>query len=135
MKPIAIICQLATCFAHIASAADARKPNVIVIVADDLGYGDVSVQGCEEFATPHLDSIAKTAGWHARPASASMACVIGACDGGVPPVAKAQRVVILAKTCRSKSMLADAGRACHPAATTWTSTLRSMESTCRPTSI
>jgi len=39
--------------------AGETKPNILLIVADDLGYGDVSVQGCNEFATPHLDSIAK----------------------------------------------------------------------------
>ncbi|QDU59333.1 Arylsulfatase precursor [Planctomycetes bacterium Pan216] len=34
------------------------KPNVIVIVADDLGYADVSYQGCRDFDTPHLDALA-----------------------------------------------------------------------------
>ena len=45
--------------AHAAENAPARNPNILLIVADDLGYGDVSVQGCKDFATPHLDSIAK----------------------------------------------------------------------------
>ena len=45
--------------AHAAGNAPARKPNILLIVADDLGCGDVSVQGCKDFATPHLDSIAK----------------------------------------------------------------------------
>ncbi|MCX6908686.1 MAG: sulfatase-like hydrolase/transferase [Verrucomicrobia bacterium] len=37
----------------------AQKPNILLIVADDLGYGDVSAYGCKDFNTPHLDSIAK----------------------------------------------------------------------------
>ncbi|MCX6610586.1 MAG: sulfatase-like hydrolase/transferase [Acidobacteria bacterium] len=37
-----------------------RKPNVIVILADDLGYGELGFQGHSDFATPHLDSIAKS---------------------------------------------------------------------------
>jgi arylsulfatase A-like enzyme len=37
----------------------AVKPNVLVILADDLGYADLSVQGSREVATPHIDSIAK----------------------------------------------------------------------------
>ena len=45
--------------AHAAENAPARKPNILLIVADDLGCGDVSVQGCKDFATPHLDSIEK----------------------------------------------------------------------------
>lgn len=40
-----------------ANAAD-RRPNVIVLLADDLGYADLSLQGNSEVATPHIDSIA-----------------------------------------------------------------------------
>jgi arylsulfatase A-like enzyme len=34
--------------------------NVVMIVADDMGYADLGVTGCKDFATPHLDSIAKS---------------------------------------------------------------------------
>ena len=34
------------------------KPNVIYILADDLGYGDLSVYGQEHFETPHIDQLA-----------------------------------------------------------------------------
>ncbi|MBL8231055.1 MAG: sulfatase-like hydrolase/transferase [Bryobacterales bacterium] len=37
----------------------ARKPNVILIVADDLGYAGIGVQGCDDIPTPHIDSIAR----------------------------------------------------------------------------
>ena len=39
------------------NAADSR-PNVIVIMADDLGYNDVGFHGSEKVKTPHLDKIA-----------------------------------------------------------------------------
>ena len=38
--------------------AQTAPPNVIVILADDLGYGDVSFNGCPDYATPNIDSIA-----------------------------------------------------------------------------
>lgn len=35
-----------------------QKPNVIFIVADDLGYGDISCYGEKTISTPHVDSLA-----------------------------------------------------------------------------
>lgn len=34
------------------------KPNVLLIVADDLGYADVGFHGCKDIPTPHLDRLA-----------------------------------------------------------------------------
>jgi arylsulfatase A-like enzyme len=42
-------------------AADGRRPNVLVILTDDQGWGDVSLNGNRNLRTPHIDSIA-TAG-------------------------------------------------------------------------
>lgn len=36
-----------------------RRPNIIVILADDAGYADFGFTGCEDIETPHLDSLAK----------------------------------------------------------------------------
>jgi arylsulfatase A-like enzyme len=37
-----------------------RKPNILLIVADDLGYGELSCQGNPQIPTPRIDSIARS---------------------------------------------------------------------------
>jgi arylsulfatase A-like enzyme len=52
--PLALVA--ATACTHAAE----RKPNILIIVADDLGYGELGSQGfTSEIPTPHLDSIAR----------------------------------------------------------------------------
>lgn len=44
--------------AAVASAADA--PNILLVVADDMGYGDLSCLGSETVRTPNLDALAES---------------------------------------------------------------------------
>ena len=37
----------------------ADRPNIIVIMADDLGYGDVSCYGAKALQTPAIDQLAQ----------------------------------------------------------------------------
>ena len=36
-----------------------KRPNVVFIIADDLGYGDLSCYGQEKFKTPNIDKLAQ----------------------------------------------------------------------------
>ena len=40
-------------------AAKKKRPNIIVIISDDMGYADISCHGCQDIATPNIDSIAQ----------------------------------------------------------------------------
>ncbi len=46
--------------ANAASCADnTRVPNIILILADDLGYGDLSCYGAADLQSPHIDGLAQ----------------------------------------------------------------------------
>ena len=41
------------------AAPAADRPNVLLIIADDLGYGELGCYGGSEISTPHIDSLAR----------------------------------------------------------------------------
>ena len=56
---VALTAMLVTCAAMGGNAVEARKPNVIVILADDMGYADLGCQGTvDDVRTPHIDTLA-----------------------------------------------------------------------------
>lgn len=50
---------LGVLYGSLAHAQAPKKPNILVIVGDDMGYADIGVHGCKDIPTPHIDSIAK----------------------------------------------------------------------------
>lgn len=44
-------------FSAVKAANDNRHPNILLILADDLGYGDLSCQGATDLKTPNIDRI------------------------------------------------------------------------------
>ena len=47
-----------TCQAELKKEKLRSKPNIIYILADDLGYGDIGVYGQKKIETPNLDELA-----------------------------------------------------------------------------
>ena len=61
LKPFATVLFLflnVTLFAATERQKEDPRPNVIVIMADDLGYGDLSCYGADSFKTPNIDKLA-----------------------------------------------------------------------------
>ncbi len=41
------------------AGAEPLRPNIVIILADDLGYGDLAIQGSGAIETPHMDRLAE----------------------------------------------------------------------------
>ncbi|MCF6357827.1 MAG: sulfatase-like hydrolase/transferase, partial [Draconibacterium sp.] len=58
MKTILVVIVFALFLTSCQNKAD-NKPNILFLLADDLGYGELGVYGQEVIKTPNLDSLAK----------------------------------------------------------------------------
>lgn len=63
------------------STRASRAPNIVLIVADDLGYGELGCYGQTKIATPHCDRLARegmrfTDGYSGAPVCAPSRCVL-----------------------------------------------------------
>ncbi|GAB4159841.1 MAG: sulfatase-like hydrolase/transferase [Planctomycetaceae bacterium] len=56
---IIVLCFLGRLTSKTITAAELQKPNIVIILADDLGYGDLSCYGNQSCQTPNLDRLAK----------------------------------------------------------------------------
>jgi len=59
MRRLLTILTVTVLLALYTSLFAAEPPNIIIFLADDLGYADVGFNGCEDIPTPHIDSIAE----------------------------------------------------------------------------
>lgn len=54
------VCMFSSAWSAQVPEKQAARPNIVVILADDLGYADIGVYGCRDVPTPHIDSIARS---------------------------------------------------------------------------
>ncbi|MBB3696902.1 sulfatase-like hydrolase/transferase [Flammeovirga yaeyamensis] len=59
MKSNLILTLLVSIFLTSHSYAQKKQPNFLIIVADDLGYGDLGVYGAKDVLSPNIDKLAK----------------------------------------------------------------------------
>ena len=69
----AFLCLLFCLLSGLSHAAD-PKPNIVIIYADDLGYGDLSCQGATKLKTPRIDQLAAEGRRFTDAHSASATC-------------------------------------------------------------
>jgi arylsulfatase A-like enzyme len=62
-----------------AFAQGERRPNIVLILADDLGYGDLSCYGQEKLSTPNIDRLAKEGMRFTQAYAASTVCAPSRC--------------------------------------------------------
>ena len=64
LASLLVALALTVCFSAVLTADEPKglnhkaHPNVVVIMADDLGFGDLSCYGATSFKTPHIDQLA-----------------------------------------------------------------------------
>lgn len=59
MTRLALLCTFALCLAFPASTLGKRPPNIVILLADDLGYGELGCYGQKWIKTPNLDRLAR----------------------------------------------------------------------------
>ena len=64
MKPVralaaASILLIIVCVVHQTGNGQTQRPNILLIVSDDLGYADIGIHGSRDIPTPNIDRVAQ----------------------------------------------------------------------------
>src|ERR1700738_2674435 len=65
--------------APVRAAEPPGKPNIVFIIADDLGYGDLGCYGQKEIRTPNIDRLAADGMRFTNPYAGSNGCAPSRC--------------------------------------------------------
>ena len=76
---VGMILVSAFCNLPVTQAATVERPNIIFILADDLGYGDLGCYGQQQIRTPHLDRLASEGMRFTRFYAGSTVCAPSRC--------------------------------------------------------
>src|SRR5262245_20615751 len=58
-RMLAVLVALGLALAARSQSPDTRRPNILILLADDMGYGDIIAMVCPDFKTPAIDSLAR----------------------------------------------------------------------------
>lgn len=80
IRCVLAVAVIGACMIPLAKAANPKnRPNVVFILADDLGYGDMSFLGQEKFSTPNIDKLAENGRFFTDHYSGSAVCAPSRC--------------------------------------------------------
>ena len=74
------IASIVVALAGLGSGQAAGEPNIVLIMADDMGYECVTANGGESYSTPNLDRLARGDAVRALLLAADLHAVAGAVD-------------------------------------------------------
>ncbi len=55
---VALVLSLSGCASTAQTGSERKRPNVLVILTDDQGWGDLSLHGNKNLSTPNIDALA-----------------------------------------------------------------------------
>ncbi len=79
LMTLGLVAVMSMLFINLLAGAAEQKPNIIYIMADDLGYGDLSCYGQEKFQTPNIDRLADEGMKFTQHYSGSTVCAPSRC--------------------------------------------------------
>ncbi|MCK5371151.1 MAG: sulfatase-like hydrolase/transferase, partial [Cyclobacteriaceae bacterium] len=79
IKPVIFIVLFLAVFSCSVEKKAAKKPNIIYILADDLGYGELGAYGQEKIETPNIDHLSETGMKFTQHYSGSPVCAPSRC--------------------------------------------------------